>query len=231
MRNLQIKSRWLAASIHMLLSVGVVGCVSALILLHWYPGEFRHYGGSFAIILVAGVDVVLGPALTLVIYNTKKKYLFIDLSIIAAIQLGALVFGLHSVYQGRPIAKVVSHKGVNIVTQAEIDHFKINIETFTTENSDTPISVYLDLPSSPEQRQAVELATEFMERKPLYLRTDLYQHFPSSEPQKVTQLLISEPQKKNDNDCISVAIFALENKLSGCIDSESGKIKNIRKIK
>lgn len=58
-------------------------------------------GGLFLIML--SVDVVLGPALTFIVYKKNKKTLKMDLLVIVLIQLSALCYGMYSMYQGRPV--------------------------------------------------------------------------------------------------------------------------------
>ena len=45
------------------------------------------------ILLMIGVDVVIGPLLTLIVFDPKKKHLKFDLVVIAALQLAALAYG------------------------------------------------------------------------------------------------------------------------------------------
>ena len=53
-------------------------------------------------LILIGVDVVLGPLLTLVVFNPAKKSLRIDLAVIAALQVAALVYGISVIAQARP---------------------------------------------------------------------------------------------------------------------------------
>jgi hypothetical protein len=55
--------------------------------------------------LVVGCDLVLGPLLSLVIYNGRKsrRQLLVDYGIVGAIQIGALVYGVLIVADVRPV--------------------------------------------------------------------------------------------------------------------------------
>ncbi|MBL0165374.1 MAG: hypothetical protein IPP82_17470 [Xanthomonadales bacterium] len=67
-------SRWKAASIHLSISVFVGLLVLALLFLVWYPQPyFNAAGGQALIIFLLGVDIVLGPLLTLVLFKSGKK--------------------------------------------------------------------------------------------------------------------------------------------------------------
>ena len=93
----------------------------------WYPGAYRLMaGGRELFVLVTTVDVVLGPLLTFAVFNLKKgwPHLRRDLAVIGVIQLAALGYGLHTVYEARPVAMVF-----------EVDRFRVIIaaDVHTTE--------------------------------------------------------------------------------------------------
>src|SRR5262249_31768987 len=88
-------TRWQAAPIHLLISAAIATAVVSSMLLLWYPRPFfAAAGGATLLVLLIGVDVVLGPLLTLVVYDPRKKTLALDLAIIAALQLAALAYGV-----------------------------------------------------------------------------------------------------------------------------------------
>ena len=97
-------TRWKAAGLHLAISA-VIG-FSALLLLYflWYPPPyFLAAGGGRLATILLGVDVVVGPLLTLLVYRQGKRGLRLDLSVIALLQLGALLYGLHTMWVSRPV--------------------------------------------------------------------------------------------------------------------------------
>ena len=90
---------------------------------------FIHFGGYQGIIIIAGVDLVLGPLLTLIVFNRSKASLKIDLSIIACLQLGALIYGVWEVFHQRPIFQVVSHNAIYVITNAELKETTFELKT------------------------------------------------------------------------------------------------------
>lgn len=100
-------NRWKASGMHLALSAVIGASVVALMLALWYP---RHYfaamGGDTLILLLIGVDVVIGPLITLIIFNPKKKSLRFDLAVIALLQISALVYGCSVMFQARPVYSV-----------------------------------------------------------------------------------------------------------------------------
>ncbi len=96
-------SRFQAFAIHLLISSAVLGSFLAFVFLVWYPQPFFVVEGLVQIVWVlVGVDIVLGPALTLVVFKTGKPGLKRDLSIIAAIQIIGFIYGANTFYQERP---------------------------------------------------------------------------------------------------------------------------------
>lgn len=98
-----------ASGIHLAISMGIFLVFVYILLFIWYPLPYFHSDGGWqGMRIMLYVDVVLGPLLTLIVYNYKKprnKIIF-DLSVIAMIQIGALIWGVNAVYNGRPVAIV-----------------------------------------------------------------------------------------------------------------------------
>lgn len=74
-----------------------------LVFVIWYPGLLAQVTGVDEIFfLVLAVDASLGPLLTLVVFNLKKKELRRDLAIIFTLQIAALFYRLYTVSIARP---------------------------------------------------------------------------------------------------------------------------------
>jgi len=112
-----------AAGIHLLLSGLVALAAAALVFGLWYPGDYRLLaGGRGLFLLVVGVDVVLGPLLTFVVFNPAKSssHLRRDLAVIALIQLAALAYGLTTVHAVRPVALVFETDRFRVISAADV---------------------------------------------------------------------------------------------------------------
>jgi hypothetical protein len=126
MRSFRSLSRVQAAGTHLLLSALIGASAAALVFLVWYPGLFAQLSGVLTIFgLLVLVDVTLGPLITLVIFNTKKKELGRDLTIVAAIQLAALAYGLYTVYTGRPVYFVHNASQLDLVFASDLSSDKL----------------------------------------------------------------------------------------------------------
>ena len=100
------KARLRAASIHLGASVTLAAAAAWLVFGVWYPYPYREIsGGRDLFTLLVSVDVILGPLVTLIIFNRSKprKELVRDLMVVVLIQLAALAYGLWSVYSARPV--------------------------------------------------------------------------------------------------------------------------------
>lgn len=115
-------NRWRAAGIHLLISAGIAAGVLALMLGVWYgPTLFRAMGGAGLALILVGVDVVMGPALTLVVFRSGKRGLKFDLAAIALFQLAALLYGCYVVSLARPAFIVFVKDQFQVATVAELD--------------------------------------------------------------------------------------------------------------
>ncbi|MBX2878586.1 MAG: hypothetical protein KTR32_01580 [Granulosicoccus sp.] len=120
-------SRGTAFAIHLVLSLLAFSTLVIMMLLFWFPGElFLVDGGWQGLKLVAMVDLVLGPALTLLLYKPGKPKLIFDLSLIAAIQIAALGYGFYTTYTQRTVAIVFAEN--NFATLSAHDHKLANQE-------------------------------------------------------------------------------------------------------
>lgn len=118
-----LRARLRAAGLHLLASMAVAALAAALVFGLWFPGAHRLLsGGRELFVLVTTVDVVMGPLLTFAVFNLAKgwRHLRRDLFVIAALQLGALAYGLHTVYLARPVAMLFEVDRFRVVTAADV---------------------------------------------------------------------------------------------------------------
>lgn len=96
-------NRYRAALTHFALSMLVVGTVFLVVYFVWYPEPlFRGAGGRDLFLVLALVDVTIGPLVTLLIFKPGKWGLKFDLAVIAILQVAALAYGTHVVFEARP---------------------------------------------------------------------------------------------------------------------------------
>jgi hypothetical protein len=94
-----------ATGMHALFSLLLVSVGFALLLM-WYPAWlFWSDGGIQVLWLLVAIDLILGPALTFVVYHPKKsiRERVLDLSLIVLIQLAAFGYGMYQAYDQRSL--------------------------------------------------------------------------------------------------------------------------------
>ncbi len=98
-------NRYQAFAVHMAISLVIFFILLVCITQYWYPGILFDTGNGWkAIGMIVGIDLVLGPLLTLIVFNHNKSSLKFDLAIIALVQTAALAYGTWTIHQTRPVA-------------------------------------------------------------------------------------------------------------------------------
>jgi hypothetical protein len=116
-------TRWKAASIHLAISAFIALGVVATMLFVWYPPPyFEAMGGDHLVAILIGVDVVLGPLITLIIFAKGKalRLIRLDLTVIGLVQLAALVYGVSVVAGARPVYLAFSVDRFDVTSANEI---------------------------------------------------------------------------------------------------------------
>ena len=105
-RSSTIRPKLKAFTTHLLLTV-VVAILGALVVFFiWYPKSLSLMLGAVGIYkLIVGVELVLGPIMSLVIYSpNKSRYkLTRDYALVGCVQVAALLYGLGVMAQARPV--------------------------------------------------------------------------------------------------------------------------------
>ena len=172
-----IKAKLKASGIHLGISVFIFFGILYLILVEWYPEPFfTAQGGWQGIRLMALVDLILGPSMTLIVFNhlkSRKEILF-DLSIIAVVQMGALVWGGYQVYSQRPIALVFWNEAFYTVTQDDYLSQGIKSPDFSQYSDHIPPLIYSRaLKTQLEMEEFKKLAEQLV---PIYAHVSLYEN-------------------------------------------------------
>jgi hypothetical protein len=116
--------RWRVALTHLLISVTVVAAVALVVFGSWYPPPFASpAGGTYLFAMLAGIDALLGPALTGLIAGPAKprRELRRDIAAIAAVQCAALAYGLFSLAAARPVVLAFEVDRMRLVSAADVD--------------------------------------------------------------------------------------------------------------
>ncbi|MEG2031435.1 MAG: hypothetical protein RR376_12400 [Janthinobacterium sp.] len=113
-----------AAIIHATLSLTIAAIISAIVFRVWFRGAIADITDSNSLYwMVITVDVICGPLLLLVIWNHRKprRELIMDATIVVAIQLAALGYGVWTIYQIRPVYIVFEADRLRMINATEVD--------------------------------------------------------------------------------------------------------------
>jgi hypothetical protein len=117
------REKWRAFAIHFTLTALLAVIAAAIIFWVWFPSPFdRMIGGAELFALVVGCDLVLGPLISLVVYDSRKSRgkLVFDYCVIGLLQLAALGYGLWIVASSRPVYVAFALDRLEIVAAADI---------------------------------------------------------------------------------------------------------------
>lgn len=153
-----------ASLLHLMLSSALALLVGWVVFGLWYPAAYRSFsGGTELFLLVVGVDLALGPLITLVIFDKRKPRgeLLQDMALIVALQLVALGYGLHTVAQSRPVVLALEVDRFRVVAAADVyaPELPPSLTGIGTLPLTGPVVVSSVLPSDPVGRsEALSLA-------------------------------------------------------------------------
>jgi len=113
---------------HLASSMVIVTTIGLTCQFLWFPTPFLQIDGTwFALLILAAVDITLGPLLTLLLVSSKKSTgeLVVDMFVIVAIQISALSYGLMQIERERVWAIVHLDGAFNLVTKKEIPNLQL----------------------------------------------------------------------------------------------------------
>lgn len=123
-----IRKKLRAALFHFI-STACVAAIAGLLVLLWYPGQMREMLHGFDMYgILIGLELGLGPLMSLVIYNPSKTklHLVMDYTLVGAVQISALLYGLYVVSISRPVFLVFVKDRIEVISAVEL--LKVDIE-------------------------------------------------------------------------------------------------------
>ena len=175
-----------ASATHLLVTVSVATVAAILVFYVWYPWPFYEIvSGRELFWLVIGVDVACGPLLTLVLWNPTKsaRELTLDMSLVGLIQVSALIYGISTVTDTRPVRLVFEVDRIRLVSAAEVNHAHLDLAVKELQKLPWlgPVLVGIREPkSNQEMLESIDLSIEGIEPS---LRPDWWQAYDLSVPQ------------------------------------------------
>lgn len=195
-----------AGAVHLGLSLFIATIAALLVFVVWYPYPYREIsGGSELFLLVVTVDIILGPLITLAVFNRSKPWTELrrDLVIVGILQLAALSYGLWTVAVARPVHLVFEIDRFRIVHAIDVERELLTqIPAGVTAQPFTGPSILglRDFKDSQESMQATIAALQGVQ---LAFRPDLWQPYEKSiesvlkEAKPVAILIMRFPEQAN----------------------------------
>lgn len=151
------------SGLHLLASTVALALIFGTLYFGWYrwPGWYLA-DVSHVVVVMAGVDVVVGPLLTLIVAAPRKprRELRRDIMVIVAIQLFALIYGTLSVWNGRPLYYAFSENVLQVVQAYDIDPPEWDLarrqnSEFAPHWYNLPRWIWAPLPQDPAERNRI----------------------------------------------------------------------------
>ena len=152
-----------AFGLHLASSASVLALVLATLYLGWYrwPGWYLT-GVLHVVAIMLGVDVALGPLLTLLIANPLKprRELTRDIAVIVSVQLVALVYGATALWHGRPLYYTFSEDRLETVQASQLKPEEIELAlqrnaALAPHWYSLPRWVWAPLPDDPDEKTRI----------------------------------------------------------------------------
>jgi hypothetical protein len=247
-----MRHRLRAGLIHLSLSAAIAAAVFLPIYFIWYPDVlFESAGGRDLFMVVVAVDVTLGPLVTTIVYVPGKWGLKFDLAVIGTLQLCALAYGVHVLFEARPVNIVFVKDRFELVRANEYPEGELEKIASRRHASLTwtgPRIVGAKLPADPKERTDIMFSTigggpdiHLLPR--YYVPYDEVRGLAREKGERLAKLRERNPAHKADVDALVAASRRTEDELrfipmragktdlTVLIDAKTGAILKISTLK
>ncbi len=148
-----LKTKLKATAVHFSLSLIVFFILAYQVFYVWYPMPyFAIAGGWQGMRIIAAVDLVLGPLITFLIFDLSKsrREITFDLLIIATIQISALIYGVVTTYDQRPVAIVVVDEFVVAAIESDYGSQLDSLDELKQYSPESPPIIHAEIPFDTE---------------------------------------------------------------------------------
>ncbi|MBX9958593.1 MAG: pilus assembly protein [Burkholderiaceae bacterium] len=174
------KGRLLASGVHLGGSLLIAAIAALLVFGLWYPYPYRDSsGGGELFLIVITVDVILGPLITLTVFNRSKPraVLVRDLATVGALQLAALMYGLWVVSAARPVHLVYEFDRFSVVHAVEVPAELLDRVSKEVQPMPWSGPTVLAVRSFKNDAERVEATIMALQGLPLAARADLWEPY------------------------------------------------------
>jgi hypothetical protein len=211
-------NRWIAFIYHLLISFALLLIITAMMYFCWFPGAlFDAAGGWEGMRILVAVDLVLGPTLTLIVFNRAKpvRELARDLGIIATVQLLCLLGGLYTIFYSRPVLVVQVFDTFYALNRETMTDAGVTPEEIARYSGFTPAIVYVPVPQDRMAFLNQHVKGLLNEEKPMQFRTDLYRELPRGSS------VVSMLHPRAVEGCVRIDLESVYRQGHACFDPDS----------
>ena len=230
--------------IHLVISLVALAAILYVVVFIWYPPPFfAADGGWQGVRIIMGVDLVLGPLLTLAVYNPAKGLTKLkrDLITIGIIQVCSLAVGTWIVADQRTRMVSFANNRFVSMTETQIRESGISEQVYASLKTQHPPMAYVRLPDDPAEREQVVMGN--LGGTPLFKRGDLYEPLTRENRMKIVDQgfnidhvasvnpdlrpIVDEFLRQNDRSAdqvVALPLYCRYAVLSLILDAESGEI-------
>jgi hypothetical protein len=150
--------------------------------LVWYPAPYFAAKGAWNVLrILIGVDLILGPLLTLILFRPGKPGLGLDMTMIAMIQLAALLYGTSVIFEERPYYAVFAVDRFEVLAQKDVDPTAVAGTEFSAKPMIGPVLAVARRPSDPAEFQRLLEETVFEGKPDIERRPERWQNYALSK--------------------------------------------------
>ncbi|MFC0668192.1 hypothetical protein ACFSKY_18510 [Azotobacter chroococcum] len=213
--------------LHLLISLAILALLAFTALFWLFPGGlFQAAGGWEGLQIVVAVDLVLGPCLTLIVFNPMKPRgeLVRDLSLIALVQVLALGGGFWQVLKVRPLAVVQVFDTFHVLNRE--DYLQLNVAEGELERLSgwMPRYFYVEVPESQAEFLAQHTRALLNGETPLQQRIDLYRELTTDR--QVLEKILHGAVWEAEGGCFRVDIESSYRSGSICFDPQTQRMSD-----
>ena len=162
-----------ASGLHFLLSLVVITAYLSIVFLLWYPEPFASLEKvADAAEIVIGVDLVLGPLLTFLLYKKNKPGLKTDLTLVVLVQLSALFWGVHVTYKQRPVYMAYAEQMFSVVAASDLQGKQPADAVLRSRGWGDQRLVFIELPENAQEKLQL-----LLKQHNIYTMVDLYRPY------------------------------------------------------
>jgi len=167
-----------------LFQIRLAATIAAMLVVYnmlrflWFPdGYFALSGIGRLWLVLLGVNVVVGPVLSALVYRPGKRGLKFDLLVLAAIEMAVLAWALLEFDARRPAIAVFAVDRFEVLPKAETDAMSLDSEFRASLRGVGPELKYAALPTNPEVLSRLIDETVFQGRPDIDRRPEFWQPY------------------------------------------------------